>query len=130
MTEKNMNELVKIFELHSAIVLVYHFGSQVNGTAIQLSDCDFAVYMNIKNINEDYQVKFQLESQISRLFVTDKIDIVILNYLDKPELAYNIIKQGKLIYGKEPYRVLVEPVILNKYFDFRSHLLKHNLVRA
>lgn len=130
MTRKINYELVKLFKSQPAVVLVYFFGSQVDNTAGKLSDFDFAIYLNIKNTKKAYQIKFQLENQISRLLKTDKIDIVILNYLDNPELAYNIIRFGKLVYEIEPYRVLVEPTILNKYFDFRNQLLKYNLTRA
>jgi len=62
--------------------------------------------------------------------LTDKVDVVILNLTDSPELKYNIITQGRLIYEKEPYRIIVEPRILNDYFDFRSLLLRHHLTKA
>jgi len=53
----------------------------------------------------------------------------MLNLIEGPELKYNIIKEGKLIYEKEPYKVLIEPRILNEYFDFRMSLLRYNLTK-
>jgi hypothetical protein len=58
------------------------------------------------------------------------IDIVILNLARSPELKYQIINGGRLIYEKEPFKVLIEPRILNEYFDFQKMLLKYNLTEA
>jgi len=44
-----------------------------------------------------------------------------------PEMKYAIITEGILLYEKEPYRVIVEPRILNEYFDFRIMLKRHGL---
>ena len=60
----------------------------------------------------------------------EKIDIVILNDTDQPELKYHIIQDGKLIYQEEPYRIIIEPKILNEYFDFRHTLRQYGLTKA
>ncbi len=97
-------------------------------TAGPTSDYDFAVYFNLRSDKEKdrekmFEIKFKLMDQLSRVLSTDKIDIAILNLAESPEFKYNIIKNGKLIYEKEPFLLLVEPKILNEYFDFR-YLLK------
>ena len=71
-----------------------------------------------------------MRDKISRLLGTDKIDVVILDMAESPELKYSIIKEGKLIYEKEPYRVLLEPKILNEYFDFHSILSRYGLTKV
>lgn len=77
-----------------------------------------------------FDIKFDLFDRLSRLLKTDKADIVILNLAESPELKYNIIKDGKVIYEEEPFRVLLEPKILNEYFDFHYMLTKYNLTQA
>lgn len=124
---KNLKNLFKEFP---KIKLVYFFGSKAEGKGGPLSDYDFALYLNEKDITKVFELKFILMDKISRLLKTDKIDVVILNLVESPELKYNIIKDGKLIYECEPFKVLVEPKILNEYFDFHSMLLRHNLTRA
>ena len=54
--------------------------------------------------------------------MTDNIDTVIINHIDSPELKYSIIKEGKLIYEIEPYKVIIEPKIMNEYFDLVFYL--------
>jgi len=132
---KNMQALrlknVKlIFDDYSEIKLAYFFGSMASGSGSPLSDYDFAVYLDTKDKKRMYEIKFELFDRISRLFKTDKIDIVLLNLAESPELKYFIIKEGKLIFEREPFKVIVEPIILNDYFDFQSLLLRYKLTEA
>ena len=124
-----LNNLNSIFNKFSQVKLVYLFGSQATSKTGPLSDFDFAIYLDERNKKKMFDLKFELNDKISRLLKTDKIDIVILNITESPELKYNIIAEGKLIYYKEPYKVLVEPRILMEYFDFRQMLLKYNLTK-
>jgi len=123
-------KLKLIFDDYSEIKLVYFFGSMAAGSGSLLSDYDYAVYLGIKNKKRMYEIKFELFDRISRLLKTDKVDIVILNLAESPELKYLIIKEGKLIFEREPFKVIVEPIILNDYFDFQSLLLRYNLTEA
>lgn len=127
----NMEKAKKIFQACSEARLVYLFGSRAKGDVGPLSDYDFAVYFNEKTSKQEmFDLKFSLEDKLSREFKTNKIDIVILNLTESPELKYNIIKEGKIIYEVEPYRVIVEPKILNSYFDFIYSLRKNNLTKS
>ena len=119
-----------IFKSFPQIKLVYFFGSKANGKSGPLSDYDFAFYLNEWNRKKMFEIKFKLMDELSRLLETDEVDVVILNLAESPELKYQIVANGKLIYEKEPFRVLVEPKILNEYFDFRQFLLRHNLTKA
>lgn len=130
MKKREIKQLEGIFKLYSEIKLVYFFGSKATGEGGPLSDHDFAFYLDEKDPKKVFDIKFKLQDKISRMFKTDKIDVVILGLNEAPELKYNIIKEGILIYEKEPYKILVEPRILNEYFDFRALLLKHNLTRV
>lgn len=125
-----IRELIAIFKIHPAIKLVYFFGSKAIGKQGPMSDFDFAVYLDENDKNRIIDDRLSLMNKLSRLLKTDKIDIVILNTVQGTELKYNIISQGKLIYEKQPFRVIVEPKILNEYFDFHYLLSKYKLTKA
>ncbi len=128
--KNDLRKLTKIFSLEPKIKLVYFFGSMATGNAGPASDYDFAIWLNEKEIKKMFALKFEIQDKISRELKTDKVDIVILNLAESPELKFNIIKNGKLIFAKEPFKVLIEPKILNEYFDFHLSLLKHGLTKA
>lgn len=128
--DKAQKEKLRIIFKESQVVLAYLFGSRASGDVGPLSDYDFAVYFDETDKKKIFNLKFGLQDKITRCFKTDKVDIVILNLSESPELKYNIIKDGILIFKKEPFKVLVEPKILNEYFDFRSSLLRHKLTKA
>lgn len=135
MENVDLLKLTSIFENFPPIKLVYFFGSMASGQAGPLSDYDFAVYFDLqKNSAKDrelmFDIKFKLMDQLSRILKTDKVDVAVLNLTEEPEFKYNVIKDGKLIYDQEPFRVLIEPKILNEYFDFRYFMRKYNLTKA
>lgn len=130
MKKKQLNSLKAIFKAYPKIKLVYLFGSRAHGEEGPLSDYDFALYLDEKDKKKNLHIKFALMDKLCRLLKTDEIDIVLLNRAEGPELKYDIIANGRLIYEKEPYRVIVEPRILNEYFDFRHLLLKYQLTKA
>lgn len=135
MANIDFKKIESILNVFPEIKLVYFFGSAASGTAGPTSDYDFAVYFDLRSdLDKDrekmFEIKFQLMDRLSRALKTDKIDIVILNLAESPEFKYEIIKNGKLIYEQEPFSVLVEPKILNEYFDFHYLLKKYNLTKA
>ncbi|TSC95639.1 MAG: nucleotidyltransferase [Parcubacteria group bacterium Athens1014_10] len=122
--------LSPVFRSLKKVGLVYLFGSTAENKKGPMSDYDFAVYFAEKNKKKIFDLRCELMDKISRTLKTDKVDLVVLNVAEGPELKYNIIKEGKLIFEREPYKVLIEPKILNEYFDFHSLLLRHNLTKA
>lgn len=130
LSKKNISDLHEIFAKFPAIKLVYLFGSQATGKVGPLSDYDFAFYLDEKDFDKRYKIELSLYDPITKLFKTDNVDIVILNDIEMPELKYHIIKDGKLIYEKEPYKIILEPRILNEYFDFYYTLKKYGLTKA
>lgn len=128
--DKNIKALIRIFKSFPQIKLVYLFGSKASNKQGPLSDYDFAFYLDEKNEKKIFNLRFKLMDKISQKLKTDKVDVVILNIAESPELKYNIIKQGKLIFEREPFKVLIEPRILSEYFDFHNLLLKYNLTRT
>jgi uncharacterized protein len=130
MDKNQIKQLSVIFASFPAVKLAYLFGSKATGKDGPLSDYDFAVYLEEKNFRKMSDIKLSLMDKISQTLKTDRLDIVILNTAESPELKYNIIRDGILIYEVEPYKILAEPKILNSYFDFHESLLRHNLTQS
>ncbi|MEK6673391.1 MAG: nucleotidyltransferase domain-containing protein [Nitrospirota bacterium] len=130
MDKAKTEALKNIFRSFPDVKLAYIFGSRANGEEGPLSDYDFAVYFDLKDKIRMSDIRFQLSDKLSRELKTDKIDLVVLNMTEGPELKYNIIKDGRVIYEEEPYKLLFEPMVLNEYFDFRAMLLRHGLTKA
>ncbi|MGC9004444.1 MAG: type VII toxin-antitoxin system MntA family adenylyltransferase antitoxin [bacterium] len=124
------SKLKPIFEKYKEIKLVYLFGSRARGLIGPLSDYDFAVYLEEMDKKKIFDIKLELITSISEVLRTDEVDVVILNEVDYPELKYNIIKEGKLLFEREAFKVLVEPRILTEYFDFHSILKRHKLTKG
>jgi Nucleotidyltransferase domain. len=131
MKKKELSKkLLPVFRKHPEVKLAYLFGSRVKAKTGPLSDYDFAIYLEEEDKRIIFEIKLQLLSEIGRVLQSDKIDLVILNTVESPELKYNIIKEGELIFEREPYRILVEPRILNEYFDFYSFLVRNKLTKV
>lgn len=125
--EKAIKKLVKKYP---CIKLIYLFGSRARGDSGPLSDYDFAFYLDEKDSHKRFQISLNLITELSGFLKTNDVDVVILNDTDKPEFKYDIISEGKLLYEEEPYSLLVEPQILNEYFDFREGLRRNHLTKA
>lgn len=125
----NFTALRKIFSKFPQIKLAYFFGSRATGNYGPMSDYDFAFYLEEKDAMKRFDIRLKLDAAISNFLKTNEVDIVILNDSTMPELNYEIIN-GKLIYEKEPYRVVVEPQVIDKYIDFSDLLLKYGLTKG
>lgn len=130
MQNETIEKAISIFAKYPEIKLAYFFGSRAEKREGPSSDYDFAVYLEEKDRKKMFDIKSLLMDELSRALKTDKIDVVVLNTAESPEIKYQIIKDGKLIYEKEPYRILVEPRILQTYFDFHQMLVRHGLTKA
>jgi predicted nucleotidyltransferase len=125
-----LENLQRIFESYSQIKLVYLFGSTVRDDRGPMSDYDFAVFLGNKDSIEVARIRFELMDKLSRALNTENVDVVMLDVTGSPELKYNILQEGQLIFEREPFRIIYEPLILNEYFDFSAMLQKHGLTRA
>ncbi|MGE5892681.1 MAG: type VII toxin-antitoxin system MntA family adenylyltransferase antitoxin [bacterium] len=123
-------KIISVVRLHPEIKLVYLFGSRTGGETGPLSDYDIAVYADERDKAKLFNLKLALMDEIGRALGTDRVDIVMLNLAESPELKYHVIKQGKLLYEEEPFQVLIEPKILNEYFDFHESLIRYKLTAA
>ncbi len=128
MDKQTEKKLKLIFRKYPTVKLVYLFGSRARGDVGPLSDFDFAFYTTEKNAKKIFDLRLKLMTVISLLLKTDNVDVVALNSIENSELKYNIIREGKVILAKEPYKVLLEPKIMNEYFDFRQSLVLNKLI--
>jgi len=130
MTEEETKKVLTVFRAHPAIKLAYLFGSRATGGTGPLSDYDFALYGDERNNIALFELKTQLHNELAAALKTDRVDVVMLNLAESPELKYAAVREGRLIYEVEPFRVLVEPRIMNEYFDFHEMLKRHALTRS
>ena len=130
MNIKQKEEAINIFRKYSCIKLVYLFGSRADNSSGPLSDHDFALYCDSTDSAALFDVSCAVRNELASLLKTDMIDLVVLNTIQQPELAYFIISEGELLFEVEPFKILVEPKILNAYFDFYSLLTRYNLTKG
>jgi len=126
---KEIKKLKKVFKKYPQIKLVYLFGSRAKREEGPISDYDFAIWVESKSKRKIFEIQSKIFVELSKILKTDKIDIIFLNLEESPELKFNVLKEGILIYEKDLFRVLVEPRILNEYFDFRLQLEKFDLAK-
>lgn len=110
--------------------LAYLFGSQASGQAGQVSDYDFAVYLDGTTPEAMSDCQLRLIWNLQKALYTDAIDLVALNTTESSKLKYDIIQNGIRSYEIDPYHVLVEPEILSEYFDFHEGLKRNGLTRS
>lgn len=120
MNEELESKVKAVFEAYAEVKLAYLFGSRARGDTGPLSDYDFAVYFGGLSSVEAFNLKLALLNDLSRTLGTDTIDLVVLDGIDAPELGYQIVSDGKLLVDREPYKVIVEPRLMNAYFDFKA----------
>ncbi len=130
MERDQLQRVREIFAKYPAVALAYFFGSRATGRAGPLSDHDFAIYLDMRDTKAMFDTKFEIEAKLARTLKTDAIDVVILNLAKSPEFKYAVISEGKCIYEKQPFRMLVEPSILNEYFDFSMELRRYGLTHS
>ncbi len=130
LSKQQIKDITSVIKQHSAVVLAYAFGSRVSGDVGPMSDYDFAIYVYGLNGDEILDLRLGLMGELSKLLVSDRIDLLVLNQIDVPALKYNIINAGVLLFDRDNYRMLVEPKILNEYFDFQTFLQHNGLTKV
>ncbi len=113
--------LIKEIALKYDLQLIYLFGSKATGRDTKLSDIDIAVLLNNRDAYNLKNLILDLIFDFSRVFCSDKIDLVILN---KASLAvqYNVISDGKILYELNPERRYnYEVNLISLYLDFKRY---------
>jgi len=116
-----VNFLKDLINIDFAII----FGSIVSNKMRYDSDVDFAIHFtDSPTILEIGEIVLGLEN-----IIKTKVDIVSLNnlYLSNPELAYNVISEGKTIIVKDEFKFIeFKKSVLLFYLDFKPYIEKFN----
>jgi predicted nucleotidyltransferase len=113
--------LIKKIALKYDLQLIYLFGSKATGRDTKVSDIDIAVLLNDREAHNLKNLILDLIFDFSRVFCSDKIDLVILN---KTSLAvqYNVISDGEILYALNPEtRYNYEVNLISLYLDFKRY---------
>ncbi len=130
MDDEIKSKISEYFNSQPSVGLVYFFGSRAKGFAGPMSDYDFAIYLSEENPDKRNVSRIQFITDLIKVLNTDMVDVAILNDCYLPEMKYQIIVEGELLFEREPYKILVEPRILKEYFDFKTMLRKYNLTKS
>jgi predicted nucleotidyltransferase len=123
--EEEINKIKKILKKNQFVDFAYIFGSRAKGIANKRSDCDIAVYFCRDPRKIPGWIVFQLEAEIVKE-IGIETQITILNGLDAPVFAFQIINKGILLVDKKPAeRILYETSVLRRYHDWHYFLKRH-----
>ncbi|MDO8592861.1 MAG: nucleotidyltransferase domain-containing protein [bacterium] len=119
--EKQIRQLAKKINLK----YLYLFGSRARGQIKPASDFDFAVKFDSEIIKNTFRAKLKLMSELSIILKRDDVDVVDLEQAD-PILAFNIIKDGQIIYSaNERERIMDRVKIMQIYYDRQYYYNRH-----
>ena len=130
MDAETRERLSDVFASLPEVKLAYFFGSRSRGQDGPLCDYDFAVYVDEQNALTIHDIRLSLMERIGQVVGSNRVDVVMLNTAVSPELKYHAIATGILLFEREPFKVLVEPRVLNEYFDHRDLLRRNGLTQA
>lgn len=114
--------LKNFFSKEKDVLFCYLFGSFSYQNFNTESDIDIAVFLDEKKIKNFFQKRLELIAKLSRL-LKKETDVIILNDQHSLFFKYVILKEGKLIFERNPEkRIDFELKTLNEYFDFKPYL--------
>ena len=116
-----------VISRHSAVMLAYLYGSQATGNVGPLSDVDVAVYLNLDDPRQRFELRLRLMTELCDALSRPDVEVAVLNDTARPAFKYHVIADGQLLYEVEPFRLMVERRILDEYFDFTISLERHGL---
>lgn len=125
MITKLQEQQIKRLARRQGIKYLYLFGSQARGQVKPLSDFDFAVKFNKKIIKNTFKAKLKLMHELSSILKFENVDVVDLEQAD-PILAFNVIKDGLVIYSRaEKERIMDRVKIMQIYYDRLYYYNRH-----
>lgn len=103
------------------VLFGYIFGSQASGKNSATSDIDIAIFIDEKIPKaERVDLRLRFSNELSYIY-NKQVDVIVLNEASY-QLAYEIIKNGKLIFCLDREKMVeTEILILSKYLDRRYY---------
>lgn len=114
-----MKKLKEYLYQRDEIIFAYLYGSFAKGSENILSDIDIAIYIDESKKPESgtFGYRSELITELQS-FVDRDIDLIILNEVTNI-LAYNVLKDGKLLFTKSyKKRINFHEKVMKIYLDF------------
>jgi hypothetical protein len=117
-----INSLSDVFERHNKqVIFAYLFGSAAHDDMSTLSDIDIAVFLYEGNEKSYFDIKLALYADLCRNLHRNDIDVVVLNTTRNIILLDEIIRYGKVLYGRDSgLRMDFEHKVLHRAIDFKQ----------
>jgi hypothetical protein len=114
--QKSIERIAKKYR----IILVYLFGSKARNTDSKISDIDIAVLLENNEEDDLKDLILALIFEFSKLFKSDKIDLLLLNRASLA-IQYRVISEGKILYQiNSELRCNYEEKVVKLYLDFKK----------
>ena len=121
--KNSLDKIKNVLRKNKLVAFGYLFGSRAKGLAGAKSDWDVAVYFDVKGL-KDWS-RFWLEAEIEKE-INENVQVTVLNVIEDPVFAFEIIKEGMVIVDKNPEaRTLFESSVLRTYHDWNFFLERH-----
>lgn len=125
MLTKTQEQQIKRLAGKFGIKYLYLFGSQARGQVKPLSDFDFAIKFDKKIVKNTFKAKLKLMSELSNILKFENVEVVDIEQAN-PILAFNIIKDGLVIYDRvKKERVMDRVKIMQVYYDRLYYYNRH-----
>ncbi len=120
--EFDISEIKAYFSCQQDVIVAYLFGSVARDQDTYLSDLDIAVLLE-PGLGDEEQMERQLQLTADlEAFTYYEVQVTLLNGTT-PFLAYQVVREGKLLYERDANeRVNFEVQAMKKYFDFQGRL--------
>lgn len=112
------------------VAAAYLFGSLAVGRANRLSDVDVAVLL-AAGLAAEAAVERQLELSVAlNAFANCEVQVTLLN-IASPQLAYQVVRDGRLLVQRDPQaRIAFEVRAMKQYFDLQPMLAAYDQALA
>jgi hypothetical protein len=114
-----VEKIKKYLYQRNEVIFAYLYGSYAKGNENKLSDIDIAIYIDKSKKPESgtFGYRSELITELQS-FVDKDIDLIILNEVTNI-LAYNVLKDGKLLFTKSyEKRINFHEKVMKTYLDF------------
>ena len=116
----------KLADDNEEVMIVYLYGSVVEGYAHERSDIDLAVVIDKNKCQKSFLEQMRYSDPFEEAFRREKIDLRVLN--DAPlSFKYAVVAKGTILYSRDAdFTETFETKVQKTYWDFQPHLLEYS----